>query len=169
MLWNILRERARARAVGRLGIPALPTEPGFDRFVGQAAAAFAAPISFLTLIDLNTMWVKASAGLDLQCLPRRDSFCAHVLSRDEPLEVCDARADPRFRRLPPVVGEPYIRYYIGAPLTLVDGTDVGALCVIDTRPRPPASRDQRAYLVGLARQATHALERQAHVRGSVAA
>lgn len=169
MLWTMLRERTRARAVERLGIPSAATEPGFDRFVAQAATAFAAPISFLTLIDSDTMWVRAAAGFELKSLPRRDSFCTHVLNRDEPLEVCDATADRRFRRLPPVIGAPHIRYYLGTPLTLVDGADVGALCVIDTRPRPPASPDQRAYLVGLARQATHALERQAHVKGRVAA
>ena len=169
MLWNLLRERARARAVERLGVPAAPTEPDFDRFVEQAAGAFAAPICLLTLIDTNTMWVKACSGFHLRCLPRRHSFCTHALDRDEPLEVCDALADRRFRGLSPVTGEPHIRYYIGAPLRLAGGTDVGALCVIDTRPRPPASPDQRAYLVGLARQATHALERPAHVRSGIAA
>lgn len=169
MSWNILRERSRAKAVDRLGIMSTPTEPGFDRFVEQAAAGFAAPISFLTLITTETMWVKASSGFELQCMPRRDSFCTHVLGRSEPLEVCDALADRRFRKLPPVTGKPHIRYYIGAPLHLACGADAGALCVIDTRPRPPASRDQRAYLVGLARQAAHALERQAHIRGTVAA
>lgn len=169
MFWAMLRNRARAQAVERLGLPSAPTEPGFDRFVEQAATAFAAPMSFLTLFREETMWVKACAGFDLRCLPRSDSFCSHALDRNGPLEVCDALADRRFRSLASVTGKPHIRYYIGAPLTLVSGIDVGALCVIDTRARPPASRDQRAYLVGLARQATHALERQAHVKGSVAA
>lgn len=144
-------------------------EPDFDRFVQHAANAFAAPIALLTLIDSDTLWVKAATGLDLRCAPRENSFCTHAVDRSEPLEVCDALADPRFQGFPAVAGEPHIRYYLGAPLTLIDGTDVGALCVLDTSPRPPASRDQRAYLVGLARQATRSLERRAHVRSKAAA
>jgi len=51
-----------------------------------------------------------------------------------------------------------VRYYIGAPLRRLNGIDVGALCVLDTKRRAPASADQKAYLVGLARQASTALE-----------
>ena len=169
MFWKLLRERSRARTVRGLGALDNLREPGFDRFVQQAADAFAAPISLLTLLDNETLWVKAATGMELQCVPRDNSFCSHAVDRDEPLEVCDALADRLFQSLPPVTGEPYIRYYIGAPLTLMVGTCVGALCVFDTQPRQPASRDQRAYLIGLARQVTQALERSAHIKGSLAA
>ncbi|MGI4731228.1 MAG: GAF domain-containing protein [Janthinobacterium lividum] len=152
-----------------MSILADPAEPGFDRFVQQAANAFAAPFSLLTLLHEDTLWVKAAIGLQMECLPRDDGFCTHAVDRKEPLEVCDARVDRRFQALSPVVGTPFVRYYLGAPLTLMDGTGVGALCVLDTKQRQPASRDQRAYLMGLARQATQALERRAHIKGSLAA
>lgn len=153
----------------RLDIPHGPSDPELDGFVKRAAEAFAAPIALLTLIRDDMLWAKASFGFDLDTVPRGDSLCTHAIDRAEPLEICDALADERFRTLPPVQTEPHVRYYIGAPLTIMSGTDVGALCVIDTQPRPPASQDERAYLISLARQATRALERQARIKDGLVA
>ncbi|WP_375244916.1 hypothetical protein [Sphingomonas parapaucimobilis] len=72
MLWKMLRERSRSRAVRHLGVLGTPAEPGLDRFVAQAASAFAAPISLLTVLHDQQMLVKASTGLDMECLPRKD-------------------------------------------------------------------------------------------------
>lgn len=85
------------------------------------------------------------------------------------LECCDATVDPRFATLPSVTGEPFIRYYIGTPLRLIDGIEIGALCVADIKPRPPASVDQKAYLVGLARQVSLVMEGRRGARGVRAA
>jgi hypothetical protein len=43
--------------------------------------------------------------------------------------------DDRFAQNPLVLGEPRIRFYAGAPIILKDGSAVGSLCAIDTRPR----------------------------------
>ena len=169
MIWKLLREYPRLRSVRQPDAFSSLAEPGFDRFVQLAADAFNAPISLLTLLHEDTLWVKAATGFELQCVPRENGFCSHVVHRNEPLEVCDARTNPLFRNLPPVIGAPHVRYYIGAPLKLADGTGIGALCILDTQPRDTASRDQRAYLTGLARHATQALERRAHIRGRLAA
>jgi len=169
MLWKILRERSRSRAVRNLGILGAPVEPGLDQFTRQAASAFAVPMSFLTILHDEQLWVRASTGLDVACVPREDGFCNYAVDRDDLFEVCDAPADPFFRSLPCVTGEPYVRYYLGAPLTLTRALDVGMLCVLDTKPRPSASRDQRAYLAGLARQAAQAIERRADTKGQIAA
>ena len=169
MLWKIFRERSRARAVLHLGVLGAPVEPSLNRFTEQAASAFAAPISLLTILHDQDLWVRASTGLDVTCLPRKDGFCHYAVDRDDMLEVCDALDDPFFRTLPCVSGEPFVRYYLGAPLTMTSDMDVGLLCVLDTAPRTPASRDQRAYLAGIARQAASAIERQADIKGVLAA
>lgn len=164
MLRKILRERARARAVDSVGVLSAPAELRLDRFAELASTAFAAPLSFLTVLHDQQLLIRGGVGLDLVCVPRREGFCHYAVDRDDLLEVCDAWADPVFRLLPGVVGAPYIRYYLGAPLTLARKVDVGMLCVLDTVARLPASRDQRAYLEGLARQAAQAIERRADVK-----
>ncbi len=161
MLKSLFRERRRSGAVHALGILGSSREPGFDRFAERAARSFDAPIALLSLIHGDQQWFKASYGVDIACNPRHRSFCTFALDRPGVLEICDPCADPRVAKLP-VVGEaPFVRYYIGMPLRVAGGVDVGALCVFDTRRRPPASPDQKAYLVALARQASMALESRA--------
>jgi GAF domain-containing protein len=158
MLKSLFRERRRSGAVHDLAVLDLPGDSTCDRFVQAAAAAFDAPIAALSLIHDDRQSVYASHGITTSCLPRGDGFCRHALDRPDVLECCDPWRDDRFARLPSVIGAPHIRYYIGAPLRLLNGVDVGALCVVDTVERAPASPDQKAYLAGLARQAALTLE-----------
>lgn len=158
MLRSLFRERKRTQAVRGLSILGSSAEPTFDRFVSAAANAFDAPIALLSLIHDDQQWFKAGRGLVIDCIPRDSGFCSFTLDRPDVLETDDPQGDPRFARLPVVIGEPHVRYYIGAPLRRLSGIDVGALCVLDTKRRAPASADQKAYLIGLARQASTALE-----------
>jgi GAF domain-containing protein len=66
--------------------------------------------------------------------------------------------DPRFADNPLVLHEPRIRFYAGAPLILEDGSCVGSLCLIDTRPRLVAETDL-ARLHDLTDLAVQELER----------
>ena len=168
MFKSLLRERRRAMAVHGLAQFETSAEPAFDRFVGAAASAFHAPIAALSLIHDDVQAVKAGRGIALHCMPRQAGFCSFALDREGVLECCAVLDDPRFATLPGVVGEPYIRYYIGAPLRLLSGVDVGVLCVVDTAERAPASADQKAYLLGLARQASMALEARLDIFGNAA-
>ena len=158
MMQSLFGEQRRARAVLGLRVLGSAPEPVFDRLVSAAASAFDAPMALLSLIHRDQQWVKASHGITLDCYPRHDSFCTHALDRSDVLECTDPLDDPRFAALPGVTGAPYVRYYIGAPLRRLNGAHVGVLCVVDTRRRHPASPDQAAYLMGLARQASTALE-----------
>ena len=158
MFKSVFRERRRSVAVHNLGIVATLSEPAFDRFVSSAASGFDAPIASLSLIHDQEHWYKAGHGAAITCIPRNHGFCHFALERHDVLEVCDPQADARFAALPSVIGDPFVRYYIGAPLRRLSGIDVGALCVVDTVHRRPASADQKAFLLGLARQASLAME-----------
>ncbi len=112
-----------------------PPEERFDRIVAFARTEFDVPIALISLVDADRQWFKARVGLDA-CETGRDiSFCGHAVHARQTLVVADAREDSRFHDNPLVVGEPHIRFYAGAPLTLPSGSIVGTLCVIDRRPR----------------------------------
>jgi len=49
--------------------------------------------------------------------------------------VADTFQDARFAGNPLVIDEPRIRFYAGYPLILDDGSCIGTLCLLDTRPR----------------------------------
>jgi GAF domain-containing protein len=90
-----------------------------------------------------------AAGAALDPSSRSDAFCDHTIRGDEVFVVPDLSRDSRFAGNPLVVGEPFFRFYAGAPLTYRRGIRLGALCVLDTRPRD-FSRGDRAELAEMA-------------------
>ncbi|HEY8878739.1 MAG TPA: GAF domain-containing protein [Roseateles sp.] len=125
----------RLRVLRELLILDTPPEERFDRIVEFAASEFDMPIVLISLIDEQRQWFKARVGLDTCETSREISFCGHAILQRDLFEVLDAALDPRFADNPLVVGAPFIRFYIGAPLALPGGATIGTLCLIDTQPR----------------------------------
>lgn len=128
-------DEARLQALRALLILDTPPEQRFDRLVEFAADEFDVPIALISMIDRDRQWFKARVGLDVCETSREISFCGHAIMQDDLFEVLDATQDPRFADNPLVVGAPHIRFYVGAPLALPDGSKIGTLCLIDVRPR----------------------------------
>jgi GAF domain-containing protein len=125
----------RLRALHALLILDTPPEERFDHIVAFASQEFDVPIALVSLVDRNRQWFKSRVGLSA-CETGRDiSLCGHAIVQHDTLLIPDTLADPRFADNPLVLGEPFIRFYAGAQLTLPSGQTVGTLCLIDTRPR----------------------------------
>lgn len=82
--------------------------------------------------------------------------CRQVIAHSTPIEVADLARHPVF------AGEPFVtdagyRFYSGLPLLSDSGRALGALCVLDTRPRTLTGAE-RAFLEGAVRQASIQLE-----------
>lgn len=71
----------------------------------------------------------------MQETPRNVSFCGHAINYQDVMCVSNALEDQRFFENPLVVGEPFIRFYAGAPLIIDGGYAIGTLCLIDDKPR----------------------------------
>jgi GAF domain-containing protein len=128
-------EAERLAALYALLILDTPPDQRFDKIVEFAASEFEVPIALLTLVDRERQWFKSKVGLAV-CETGRDiSFCGHAILAQDIMVVPDALEDPRFADNPLVTGEPGIRFYAGAPLTLPSGAALGTLCLIDRRPR----------------------------------
>jgi GAF domain-containing protein len=128
-------EADRLDALHRLLCLDTPPEARFDAIVQFAADEFDVPIVLISLVDAHRQWFKSKIGVDLCETARGISFCTHAIMSPEAMVIPDAKADPRFRDNPMVLGEPFVRFYAGAPLELAGGLRVGTLCLIDTRPR----------------------------------
>ncbi len=110
-------------------------EDSFDSITRIASRVCDTPIAVVSLVDENRQWFKSSVGLAMTETPRDQAFCAHTILATEPMMVENALSDVRFASSPLVVDGPAIRFYGGIPLITKDGTTVGALCVMDRRPR----------------------------------
>lgn len=110
-------------------------QQALDDIVTIAGEVCGTPIAAVTFIDEHRQWFLARRGLAVDTTPREQAFCGYTILDTAPFVVTDAQADPRFADNPLVLQEPHIRFYAGAPLITPAGHELGALCVIDQRPR----------------------------------
>ncbi len=145
-----LVECDRLAALAEYGVEVALAEPGFERLVQLAANVFDVPIALVSLVETERQLFAARVGLDV-CETSRDlSFCAHAILQDGIMVVQDATEDVRFKDNALVTGEPFIRFYAGAPLQSPLGHKLGTLCIIDTKPRASFSESSRRNLTDLA-------------------
>jgi phosphoribosyl 1,2-cyclic phosphodiesterase/CheY-like chemotaxis protein len=128
-------EEHRLAALESLAILDTGPEHRFDRITGLAAALFDVPIAMINLVARDRTAFKSCFGHSTGDGPRESSFCAHVVYNRKVMVVPDMLRDARFADNPHVVGEPFVRFYAGAPIILRDGSCVGTLCLIDMRAR----------------------------------
>lgn len=151
-------EDERLNALRALNVLDTQPEERFDRLTRLLQHILQVPIALVSLVDSDRQWFKSHQGLDARETPRDISFCGHAILGSEIMVVPDATADVRFADNPLVLGDPDIRFYAGAPLTLSSGLRVGTLCAIDRQPRA-LSEDQLSALRDLAACVTDELER----------
>ena len=151
------RETERLAALRQYDILDTAPEEAFDDLTLLAAHICQTPMAAIALVDADRQWFKSRIGLPAPETPRDMAFCARALDSGGIFVVPDARQDARFRDDPQVTGDPHIRFYAGAPLRSREGQAVGALCVIDRRPRE-LSAEQLEALDALRRQVEAQLE-----------
>ncbi len=137
-----------------------PPEAQFDDVVSLARTVCRTPVALVSLIAADRQWFKARSGIDdLTETPLDQSVCVHAIREPEILVIPDLAQDVRTFGNTLVTGGPQIRFYAGAVLRTPEGLALGAVCVIDSVPRPEGLTDeQRAGLLALARQTMAMLE-----------
>lgn len=136
-------EHLRLERVRGLGLVDGVVDTVLDGLVRCAAGVTACPVALLSMIDAERQVVVARVGSALRESLRDLAFCAYTVLGNDPFVVEDASDDTRFADDPAVRGATGVRFYAGAPVA-VAGVRVGALCVIDTRPRHLAAVERLA-------------------------
>ncbi|WP_186645636.1 ATP-binding protein [Fluviispira vulneris] len=150
-------ENERQKTLNNYFILNTETEDVFDDITQLASSICQTPIALVSLIDNDRQWFKSSIGLNAKETHRDISFCGHAIHEAKIFEIPDAQLDPRFGDNPLVTGEPFIRFYAGAPLTAANGHAIGTLCVIDNKPKT-LNDEQKKSLEKLAKHLIHILD-----------
>lgn len=137
-------ECQRLAALTQLNVLDTPIEERFERITRLARKLLGVPIAAISLVDQGRQWFKSIQGFTATQLPREESFCGYTILSDEMNVIVDAAHDPRFEGNPLVIGEPHIVFYAGCPIKSPDGFRIGALCVIDRKPRRIGREDRQA-------------------------
>ena len=119
--------------------------------VAKAVQDLSAPICLVNLVLEEIQFFKAHYGLPPDLAAARGtardvSFCQFVVRDGEPFEVTNAEQDSRVPQH--LVKHHGIRSYLGMPVVANEAI-VGALCVIDTKPRT-FSQEEHELLRSLA-------------------
>ena len=127
----------------------------FERLTALACAMFGTPHAMVGLIEGDRTLFRANVGL-AQTEMQRDLTATHLMVGMGPNAVWvveDAHEDERVRDHPMVVGEPGLRFFAGATIANAAGRAVGAIGVMDVKPRPRPAEAEIGNLRILARMA----------------
>lgn len=134
-------EDDRLAALRDMGVLNDSRNPRFDDVVEMARNLFGTDTAALSFIDTDRQWVKSFAGINPGELTRSEGVCSLTIQRSELLVIEDLSVDPRFCDRSWVRRIGGARFYAGYPIESVDGHRVGALCLLDSKPRKFSERD----------------------------
>lgn len=154
---NPIQENARLKDLYSYNILDTEPETDYSDLAELASLICECPIAAITFIDENRQWFKAKVGDPVKETSRDISFCSHTILQDDTLIVTDATSDIRFKRNPDVTGGLNIRFYAGYPIYSVQGNKLGAVCVINKKPKT-LSEAQIKILKLISKQVTQLLE-----------
>lgn len=155
-------EISRLKTLENLQLLHSNPEESYDNITKLASFICETPVSLITLMADEKQWFKSKIGTEITESPRDITHCAHaILNPDELMEVRDTRNDERFLDNPFTTGTPPILFYAGLPLKAHNGTVMGTLCVLDTKPNA-LTTEKKDALKALAKQVENLFELRRH-------
>ncbi|WP_026462031.1 GAF domain-containing protein [Adhaeribacter aquaticus] len=116
----------------------------FKHIAAIASRLFNVPIALVNLVDRDFVRTKADVGMNgVTEVPRGTSLCSLAILNDDVTVFEDAKQDPCLLANPLVTGDFGLQFYAAAPLKTSDGFNVGAVCIVDKKPREFSASDQK--------------------------
>ena len=127
----------------------------YDYITQYAATMLNAPICLNGFIDVDRIWYKSTYGIDLDESSRSTSICGHAIievkenscPNERIFEVSDLHSDIRFFGNPFILSYTDYRSALMYVLQSVSGMNLGALCIIDNKPRVFTKSDRDTLIL----------------------
>jgi len=146
--------KKRSRTV-KTTAESLSLDTPFDRLTALACGVFDAPYAMVSVIEGERIFFRANVSLSDRSMPRLHSATQMLVEMgpDGVLFIADATQDERLRHHPMVAGGPGLRAFIGMTVVNAAGKAVGAIGVMDVKPREAPSEAAMANLKLMAQMA----------------
>ncbi|RHY08215.1 hypothetical protein DYB28_002877 [Aphanomyces astaci] len=142
-----------------------PPEDIYDLLCDLASQALDCKFAVVHILDGNRQWFKSKVTIRESDIGRDFSFCEYPVRKKQAVVVLDTWRDPRFEMNPLVTGPLQVRFLAGAPLFDLDGLCVGAVCVLDSKPRTHLAQAQVALMEKLAHLAMVSMQERREALG----
>jgi diguanylate cyclase (GGDEF)-like protein len=106
-----------------------------EALAALARGVFDTAFAAINIVEEDWLRIAGQAGIFVGDCSRDQSICTRVVYANNVVMLPDLKLDPELSTLPYVTGDPFFRFYAGAPVELDAGLAAGAFCVLDTRPR----------------------------------
>ena len=107
-------------------------EKAFDEIAKLAAVVCDCEVAMIGFIDKDRFWVKAKTGIEVEQLPREETFCSQTILQNEILEIPDFALYTDIKSRPVSISGKKAIFYAGVPLVTSNGHALGSLCVMDS-------------------------------------
>ncbi|MES2620429.1 MAG: GAF domain-containing protein [Bacteroidota bacterium] len=135
-------EQERLNALGYFSIINSVPDNYFDSFAKIIASAFDAPIALVSIVGDEDVFFRGNFGMPgTNKVSRGKSLCSLAILNPKPTVFKDALKEPCLLKNPLVIGAFGLRFYAGAPLTTLDGYNIGSVCIVDKKPREWSNND----------------------------
>ncbi|GGJ36774.1 GAF domain-containing protein [Deinococcus roseus] len=152
-------EELRLENLYSYGILDTEDEVAFTRIAEDTAFLLQVPSVMVSFMDRERQWFKACIQFSKDDAVRKETFCQYTILSNEPMVVENATTHPMFREHPAVLGDPFIRAYLGVSIISPEGFRIGTLCAVDYQPRTFSDWDRKA-LQGMARRTIEELQQR---------
>lgn len=126
-------EEERIKALHRYEILDTPPDGTFDKLTRLAAKLFNVPIAIISIVDKDRIWFKSKYGVDVNEVSRDVGLCANVVLSDG-LFMSEDKVI--------TLDGMNLRFYAALPLKTTDNYNLGAFCIIDSKPRKFGADDE---------------------------
>jgi len=147
----------RLQAIKKFEQLSLKNDHDLTYSVELAAELCQTSMSYVSVLDDTTQWIKVSKGISYEDTPLEHSMCSYNLKSNRLIIVNDTLKDRRFHHHPNVIGGEKFRFYASFPLVTLEGYRIGTLCVVDTKPHRLSDK-QKSVLKLLSKHATSIME-----------
>ncbi len=126
----------------------LGLETPFDHLTALMCSQFEVPFGLVSFVYGDHAVFRSEVGLGESALPR-DVSVSNILvgmGSGAHLVIEDASLHPVLKDHPMVAGKPFLRFFAGATISNSQGEPVGAVGIMDSRPRPALTDSELASL-----------------------